>query len=159
VARILPRVPQSIEVGELTQRTERGDVLLTMARMADRMISMGRHEAAARLLADHLRAAVAKARDGAEIPTVVRETVGIYGLKLTEVTQDPTWANLAVELHVLLRVPPPERAVGALEQAVARFPLDRPLLLRLKAALRDAAEGLSREDLALTERILKIPTR
>ncbi len=148
------------EGGATTQRTEKADGLLTMARMADRMIAMGRHDAAARLLGDHLKGVLAKAKQGRVVPRDVLDTVGVYGLKLSEVTHDATWANLAIELHSMARRPLPERAVGILELLLLRLPeLDRQLLLRFKAALRDAADNLSREEWTLVERILKMPTR
>ncbi|MFO0571294.1 MAG: FHA domain-containing protein [Polyangiaceae bacterium] len=145
---------------ETTQRTEKQDGLLTMARMADRMITMGRHDAAARLLGDHLRSVVAKAKSGQPVPSDVLETVGAYGLKLTEVTHHGEWANIAIELHLVESRPLPERAISALEAVLARVPsVDRGLILRYKAALRDASERFTREEQAQVERILKIPTR
>lgn len=155
-----PSVHPGSDATDPTQRTEKADGLLTMARMADRMIAMGRHDAAARLLGDHLKGVLAKAKEGRVVPRDVLDTVGVYGLKLSEVTHDATWANLAMELHVMARRPLPERAVGTLELLLGRLPeLDRQLLLRFKAALRDAADNLSREEWALVERILKMPIR
>lgn len=149
-----------LEGADTTQRTEKAEGLLTMARMADRMITMGRHDAAVRLLGDHLRGLLAKAREGRVVPPDVLETVGIYGLKLSEVSRDPAWANIAIEMHLLARRPPPEKAVAALELLVSKLPgIDKQLLLRLKAALRDAADSLARDEWAIVERILKIPTR
>lgn len=149
-----------VEGADNTQRTEKADGLSTMARMADRMIAMGRHDAAARLLGDHLKGVLAKAKEGRAVPRDVLDTVGVYGLKLTEVTHDATWANLAVELHLMARRPLPEKSVASLESVVARVSgIDKQLLLRFKAVLRDAADNLSRDEWALVERILKLPTR
>ena len=155
-----PAAHPGLDAADNTQHTEKADGLLTMARMADRMITMGRHDAAARLLGDHLTGVLTKAKEGRAVPRDVLDTVGVYGLKLTEVTHDPTWANVAIELHHLVQRPLPEKAIAALELVVPRLEgLDRQLLLRYKAALRDAADNLSRDEWALVERILKIPTR
>lgn len=149
-----------LEGADTTQRTEKADGLLTMARMADRMITMGRHDAAARLLGDHLKGLLARAREGRTVPRDVLDTVGVYGLKLTEVTRDPTWTNIAVELHLIARRPLPEKAVIALEGLLPKIEgIDRPMILALKAALRDAADNLARDEWALVERILRIQTR
>ncbi len=149
-----------LEGAETTQRTEKADGLLTMARMADRMITMGRHDAAVRLLGDHLQGLLARAREGRVVPRDVLETVGIYGLKLSEVSRDPVWANLALEIHMLSRRPLPEKAVATLELLISRLPgIDKQMLLRLKAALRDAADSLARDEWATVERILRIQTR
>lgn len=148
------------EGGETTLRTEKQDGLLTMARMADRMMSMGRHDAAARLLGDHLKGVLAKAKEGRSVPKDVLETVGTYGVKLTDVTGDGQWANVAIELHLLAIRPLPDKSVTVLEASMARAPgIDRPLVLRYKAALRAAEEKFSKAEQALLDRIYMIPTR
>lgn len=149
-----------LEGADTTQRTEKADGLATMARMADRMITMGRHDAAARLLGDHLKGLLTKARQGRPVPRDALETAGLYGLKLTEVTRDATWANIAVELHLIARRPLPEKAVAQLELLLPKVEgVDRQLILALKAALRDAADGLARDEWALVERILRLQIR
>jgi FHA domain len=146
--------------GADTQRTEKQDGILTMARLADRMITMGRSEAAARLLADHLGGVLAKAKEGRPVPADVLETVGIYGMKLTELTRDGRFLNAAVELHLVCSRPLGEKAVAGLESLIDKVEsIDRALLLRYKATLRELEGTLSKGELALVERILKVPTR
>jgi len=145
---------------ETTQNTAKQDGLLTMARLADRMISMGRHDAAARLVGDHLIGVLEGAKADRAVPPDVLELVGIYGTKLSEVTHVGQWTNVAIELYTLCRRPLPERAIASLEVVVARVPsVDRSLLLRYKAVIRDAAPDYEREQQALIERIIAIPTR
>jgi hypothetical protein len=127
--------------------------------MADRMIAMGRNDAASRLLGDHLKGVLAKAKDGRPVPPDVLETVGVSGARLSEVTLDATWVNIALELHQHCRRPLPERAIASLEQLIKLPSLDRALLLRYKAVLRDIEPALDRKDQALVLRISKIPTR
>jgi hypothetical protein len=142
------------------QRTEKQEGLLTMARMADRMIAMGRKEAAARLLGDHLTGALAKAKEGQTIPRQVQETVGIYGMKLADITRDGNWANLAIELFELCRRPLPEKAIALLESSVERLEtFDRTTWERYQAVLSEVASELPPGERELAERILRIPNR
>lgn len=141
-------------------RTEKADGLLTMARMADRMMALGRHDAAARLLGDHLKGVLARAKEGRAIPRDVLDTVGAYGIKLTLATRDPTWANIAVELHAIARRPFTAKALATLHEALAKTPgIDRAMLLRLKAALRDDQDRFTPEERAAAERCLGMPVR
>ncbi len=139
--------------------TEKADGLGTMARLADRMMSMGRHDAAARLLGDHLRGILAAVKQGRSVPFDVLDTVGAYGMKLTDVTRDPTWANIALEVHLSCRRPLPEKAVALLESLAPKLTLDRQTLLSYKAVLRDVAPIFGKEEQALIDRISKVPSR
>ena len=123
------------------------------------MIALGRHDAASRLLGRSSENSAGQAKAGRSVPPDVLETVGIYGARLSEATQDATWVNIALELHQHCRRPLPERAIGTLEQLLKLPSLDRPLLLRYKAVLRDIEPALDRKDQALVLRISKIPTR
>jgi hypothetical protein len=139
--------------------TDKSDGLQTMARLADRMITMGRHEAAARLLSDHLRNVLGAVRQGRSVPFDVLDTVGAYGLKLTELTRDPAYANIALEVHLSSRRPLPAKAVQALEAVSTKVALDRQVLLAYKAVLRDVAPIFGKDEQALIDRILKVPSR
>ncbi len=142
-----------------TLRTEKMDGLATMARLADRMISMGRGDAAVRLLGDHLRDLLNKVQRGRTVPANTLETAGIYAMKLTDISKDGSWATLAVELFSHARKPLPLKAVQLLESMgpqVQNF--DRQKLAFYKAALREAHE-FSPDEITAAERILKIPVR
>lgn len=157
--------PQPVEVssshpgfdGEETQRTEKQDGLLVMARLADRMISMGRKEAAVRLLDEHFLEIASKARQGRVIPPDVLETVGYYGMKLADFTRDGKWADLALEIHTLARRPLPLKAIDLLEADVVKLPsFDPTRLSEYQRALHDGLPQLSPAERALVERISQI---
>ena len=146
--------------GEDTLRTEKQDGLLMMARLADRMMSLGRRDAAVRLLGDNLRELAGKVKQGRDIPDQTLMTLGIYGMRLAEFTRDGTWANVAVDAFAAAGRPLPEKAIAVLERHAHELPnLDRQKLLHYKATLRELAEVFSTNDQALVERILRVPTR
>ncbi len=143
---------------EETQRTEKMDGLATMARLADRMISMGRADAAVRLLGDHLRDLLDKVQRGRTVPPAALETAGVYAMKLSDISKDGAWATLGIELFTQVRKPLPAKAVQLLETLGHCENFDRQKLAFYKAALREA-RGLSPGEVTLAERILKLPVR
>jgi pSer/pThr/pTyr-binding forkhead associated (FHA) protein len=148
------------EVQDTTVHTEKQDGLLTMARMADRMMTMGRTDAAARLLGDHLRSVLIGAHVGKQLPPVVADTVGTHGMKLTEATRQGEWANIAVELQLMCRRVLPEKSVAVLEQVLHRVPsIDRHLLGRYQAFLKEIAADLDPEQRTIVDRICALPSR
>lgn len=153
-----PTMPAAVE-SENGVRTEKVDGLSTMARLADRMITMGRHDAAARLLGDHMRTILLAARQGKNIPFDVLDTVGHYGMKLADLTKDGTFANIALEVHLACRRPLPIKAVQVLETLMGNVSLDRQVLLAYKAVLRDVSPIFGKSDQDLVERILRVPSR
>ncbi|MEZ4222157.1 MAG: FHA domain-containing protein [Polyangiaceae bacterium] len=158
---VAPReVPGSFDESlEDTQRTEKMDGLATMARLADRMISMGRADAAVRLLSDHLRDLLEKTQQGRSVPPPTLELAGVYSLKLADIAKDGAWATLGVEIFTAAKKPLPAKAVQLLETMGTGLPnFDRQKLTFYKAALREA-HGLSAAEVALAERILKLPVR
>ncbi len=143
--------------GEETQRTEKQDGLVVMARLADRMISMGRKEAAVRLLDEHFIDIASKARQGRVIPGAVLETVGLYGMKLSDFARDAKWANLALEIHSLARRPLPVKAIDLLEADVVKLPsFDQERLAEYQTSLTHGMAQLSPAEQALAQRILRI---
>lgn len=153
-----PTVPIAVE-SDHGVRTEKVDGLSTMARLADRMITMGRQDAAARLLGDHMRTILLAARQGRNIPFDVLDTVGHYGMKLAELTRDGTYANIALEVHLACRRPLPTKAVKILETLSGNVSLDRQVLLAYKAVLRDVSPIFAPADQDLVDRILRVPSR
>lgn len=151
-------IPAAVE-SEGAVHTEKVDGLSTMARLADRMITMGRHDAAARLLGDHMRTILLAARQGRNIPFDVLDTVGVYGMKLAELTRDGQFANIALEVHLACRRPLPVKAVQGLESLIGKVPVDRQVLLAYKAVLRDVSPIFGKLDQELVERILRVPSR
>jgi len=156
--------PKSVHPGaegmDATVHTEKQEGLLTMARMADRMMTMGRADAAARLLGDHLRGVLMGAREGKAVPPSVADTVGTHGTKLTEATREAEWANLAVELHLLTRRVLPDKAVAVLEAVLHRMPsIDRALLGRYQALLQEIAPSLDPQQRLLVDRVCALPSR
>jgi pSer/pThr/pTyr-binding forkhead associated (FHA) protein len=151
-------MPPAVE-SDGSVHTEKVDGLSTMARLADRMITMGRHDAAARLLGDHMRSVLLGARQGKSIPFDVLDTVGVYGMKLAQVTRNAEFANIALEVHLVCRRPLPVKAVQALEGLHGKVAIDRQVLLAYKAVLRDVSPIFGNADQELVERILRVPSR
>jgi pSer/pThr/pTyr-binding forkhead associated (FHA) protein len=152
-------VPSGAVESERAVHTEKVDGLATMARLADRMITMGRQDAAARLLGDHMRTILLAARQGKNIPYDVLDTVGHYGMKLADLTKDGAFANIALEVHLACRRPLPIKAIQLLETLIGKVPLDRQILLAYKAVLRDVSPIFCKADQDIVERILKLPSR
>jgi hypothetical protein len=141
---------------EPTLSTEKQDALSTMGRLADRMMSLGRHDAAAKLLADHLRGLLAKLKEGKPISRGVLELLGYYSIKLADSTRDGSWANIGLEAHLIARRPLPIRAIVLLENE-NRLPLfDRTLFVAYKGVLRDVFPLLNAEEREQVERIQRI---
>jgi hypothetical protein len=148
--------PAENDFDEPTLLTQKQDALSTMARLADRMMSLGRHEAAAKLLADHLRRLLAKLKEGKPVPPHLLEIAGLYAMKLADATRDGSWANLALESHMIARRPLPLKAIMLLE-AQNRLPLfDRNLFASYKAVLRDVVPLLTPDERELADRIHRI---
>lgn len=141
---------------EPTLSTEKQDALSTMGRLADRMMSLGRHDAAAKLLADHLRGLLAKLKEGKPVSRSVLELMGYYSMKLADSTRDGSWANLGLEAHMIARRPLPPRAILLLETQ-NRLPLfDRALFVAYKGVLRDVSPLLTADEREHVERIQRI---
>jgi hypothetical protein len=141
---------------EPTLSTEKQDALSTMGRLADRMMSLGRHDAAAKLLADHLRGLLAKLKEGKPVSKSVLELVGYYSMKLADSTRDGSWANLGLEAHMIARRPLPARAIAILENQNRLPRFDRTLFVAYKGVLRDVTPILSSDEREQVERIQRI---
>lgn len=161
---VVPSPPQAAQHAaetsedlEDTQRTTKADALLTMARLADRMITMGRKEAAERLLADHMDTLLRKAREGGAIDPATLEIAGLYGMKLADVSLRGRWANMAIELFRLAKRPLPLKAVTLLESLIRRLAdFDHAGLAAYKVVLRQHCGSLTGEEAVAAERILSL---
>ena len=134
--------------------TLKQDSVVTMARVADRMIARGRGDAAVSVVGEHLRAVVAKAKEGQDIPLHLFELVTTYAAKLALITRSPTWADLAIELHLTSRRSLSEKAIGAIEQL--GLPLDEELLRRYLDLLSELSESLTPGEQAVRRRVQKL---
>lgn len=138
--------------------TEKADVVTTLGRLADRMLTMGRFDAAERVLATQLREVLDGARAGHAVPADVHEAVVEYGMRLAEVTRKPEWIDYVVELHHIearVMAGPLITRLGALLPVVGHG-VDRELLFFYKEAIRNKRAELSLTDQVSCDRILKL---
>lgn len=137
--------------------TTKEDRIATLGRLADRMLGLGRSEAAERVLAAHLRELLVGAREGAYVPRTTVTAAGIYGMKIAAATRKGEWANIAIELHMIAKRPLPIPALNELESVLGVLrDFDWELLQFYKSALRSHTDLFSAAEGALVERICSL---
>jgi len=104
--------------------TEKADVVTTLGRLADRMLTMGRFDAAERVLRGQLKEVLSGARSGRSVRPDVFDVAVEYGLRLAEVTRRGEWIDYVVEMHMI----------------DARF-MDGPVIARLASLLPTASDA------------------
>ncbi|MCU0691749.1 MAG: FHA domain-containing protein [Polyangiaceae bacterium] len=138
-------------------KTEKADVFLSLGRLADRMLTMGRFDAAERVLDSQLAELVRAARDGMRVPLDVLEVASSYALKLADVTRKARWVDVAIELHLLAQHPMSGPSVTQLAALLPVMPgVDRELFFGYQQALRGKQDSLSLADRVLCDRILRL---
>ena len=144
--------------GDAQIQTEKADVVTTLGRLADRMLTMGRFEAAERVLQGQLNEVLTGARNGHAVRPDVFEAVVEYGLRLAEVTRKAVWANYVVEIHMVMgRVMdgPVITRFSALLDGIGGE-IDREILFFYQQAMGQKRESLPLSDRIACDRILKL---
>lgn len=138
--------------------TEKADAVSTLGRLADRMLTMGRFDAAERLLRAQLHEVLQGARCGRTMVPEVFESVVEYGLRLAEVTHKGSWVDYVVEVHMLgSRV----MAGPVIARLAALLPMmgggvDREIFFFYQESMRSRREEMSLADRVCCDRILKL---
>lgn len=139
-------------------QTEKADVVTTLGRLADRMLTMGRFDAAERVLQGQLNEVLCGARNGHSVRPDVFEAVVEYGLRLAEVTRKPGWVDYVVEVHMVTgRVmdgPVITRFSALLDGMGGR--VDREMLYFYQQAMGQKRDDLPLADRVACDRILKL---
>lgn len=139
-------------------QTEKADIVTTLGRLADRMLTMGRFEAAERVLQGQLHEVLAGARCGRSVPPDVFDVVVDYGLRLAEVTRKAAWVNYVVELHMIatrVMAGPVITRLSALLPSLGGE-ADHEMFFFYQQAMRQNRDGLSLADRVSCDRILKL---
>jgi hypothetical protein len=125
-----------------------------VAHLADKTLTMGRVDAALRILAGPLEETLARARRGRPPGDAVLDAMGRYAVKLANETLDGRWLNLAIEMHLLASRPFQEETIQQLATLRARTPIGSDELIgRYYEALRANMASFSAADRVLCERV------
>ncbi len=143
---------------EAQMATEKADVVSTLGRLADRMLSMGRFDAAERVLQTQLHEVLHGARCGRTVAPDVFETAVEYALRLAEVTHKATWVDYVVEMHMVgtrIMAGPVIARMTAL-MPVVKDRMNREVFFFYQESLRARRGTLSLADQVSCDRILKL---
>ena len=122
--------------------------------LADKMFTMGRVDAALRILSEPLEGIRQMARTGRIPGPVLLDAVGRYAVKLAAETLDGRWIDLAIETHLCAARPLREETIQKLAALRARAAVgDDDLLAQYCERLRGDMESFSPSDRILCERV------
>jgi hypothetical protein len=123
-------------------------------RLADKMFTMGRVDAAQNLLQGPLEELLASARAGHQPSVEVVDAAGRYALKLANETLSGRWVDLAIELHLVVCRPLREETIQSLASLRAKAPLGtQSLLVRYHDRLRGNLASMGPSERVLYERV------
>jgi hypothetical protein len=124
------------------------------AHLADKMFTMGRVDAAVRILAPPLEQIRDAARLGRVPGPLLLDALGRYAVKLAGDTLDGRWVDLAIETHLLAVRPLREETIQKLATLRAREPIGSDALIaEYYEQLRGAMSAFSTGDCILCERV------
>jgi hypothetical protein len=124
------------------------------AHLADKTLTMGRVDAALKILAEPLEDMLARARRGKPPGPPLLEVMGRYAVKLANETLDGRWVDLVVETHLLAGRPFHEETIQQLATLRARTMLgDDELIARYYDELRARMSTFGAADRVLCERV------
>jgi hypothetical protein len=142
-----PTIPIAVDTGVARDLEHAG-------RLADKMFSMGRIDAAAKILEEPLAAVLAVARDRRGPDGATVDMGGRYALKLAAETLDGKWLDVAIELHAIHARPLREETMQQLAALRARASIgDDRLLARYVDTLRSNAAQFTNAERILCERL------
>lgn len=120
------------------------------ARLADRVLALGRSEAAAEILADPIANVLAAALSGSIPDSETVDSLGRSALKLANATHDGAWVDAAIEVHLLAARPLRLETLRQLVLLRARTGIgDDDLLTRYYETLRSQMGSMSRGEQTL----------
>ncbi|HEX4340334.1 MAG TPA: FHA domain-containing protein [Polyangiaceae bacterium] len=126
----------------------------TTTHLADKMFTMGRVDAAVKILSGPLNEILEGARFGRLPGPVLLDVVGRYAVKLANDTSDGVWIDLAIETHLLAVRPLREDTIQKLAALRARVPIGSDVLIaQYYERLRGCMASFSTADRILSERV------
>ncbi|MCA9630772.1 MAG: FHA domain-containing protein [Myxococcales bacterium] len=135
-----------------------GDPLDYLGRLADKMLALGRVEAAERVLGAHLREIEGLARSGAPVVATDLMLAAKYALRLAGAACAPEWANYTIRLYALARRPMPTPVSTELGALLRRIPhVDRQLMVRYQEFLAAHMHQMAPADRELCHQVLALP--
>jgi hypothetical protein len=142
------------------QTTAEVDAFEYLGRLADKMFTMGRVDAARRILSSHLDELLEGARNGRTLTPALVDTAGRYAVKLANETLDGKWVDVAVEVHLIACRPMREDTVQQLSALRAKAPVGQSALIaRYYEKLRVSMAGHSPAERILCERVASLLPR
>jgi pSer/pThr/pTyr-binding forkhead associated (FHA) protein len=151
--RVTQRKGRAIEQSEVEARAEL-EVFESTAHLADKMFTMGRVDAAVRILSPALEEIRDSARLGRIPGPLLLDALGRYAVKLASDTMDGRWVDLAIEAHLLAVRPLREETIQKLAALRAREPIGSDTLIaEYCEQLRGAMSAFSTGERILCERV------
>lgn len=133
------------------------DPLLAALTVIDRMLARGDADAAARALSGHLARRLDSARAGTPLGTELSHTAAFRCLSLLELTGDPSWFDLLVELYTVAGVPMPTAVIDRVTPFAGVVPsTSQQGLTRYQQLIREKLGDVDVEELDACERILSL---
>jgi hypothetical protein len=131
------------------------DAFEYLGRLADKMFTMGRVDAAQRILSSHLEEILEAARSGRTLDAALVDSAGHYAVKLANETLDGRWVDTAIELHHIASRPLREETIQQLASLRAKAPLgDDALIAKYYTRLRSNLARMTAAERVLCERIV-----
>jgi len=142
------------------QATAEVDAFEYLGRLADKMFTMGRVDAARRILSSHLDDLLEGARGGRALSSGLVDSAGRYAVKLANETLDGKWVDVAIEIHLIACRPMREETVQQLFALRAKAPVgSSALIARYYEKLRANMAGHSPSERVLCERVASLLPR
>jgi pSer/pThr/pTyr-binding forkhead associated (FHA) protein len=153
------RAPRSsartaVDTSRPSEPTTEVDAFEYLGRLADKMFTMGRVDAALKILASNLQEILSSARAGKMPAPPLVDAAGRYALKLANETLDGGWVDMAIELHLLAVRPLREETVQQLAAIRSKAPLGTDALIaQYYERLRGNMAFMAPSDRLLCERV------
>ncbi len=154
VARV-PPPPRSETPEPTTRRGRRTDAFNELARLSDRMLSMGRPEVAVKLMSERLQSLLQALRMGEDVSPRMLQSATVQALRLALAQGITKYVDLSLELDLLAKAVMGDEACELLEQALEQLSgVDGSLLLFYQQMLHGQRQSVGPFDRIRTARIL-----
>jgi len=142
------------------ESTTEVDAFEYLGRLADKMFTMGRVDAARRILSSHLAELLEGGRAGRPLSASLVDSAGRYAVKLANETLDGRWVDVAVEIHLIACRAMREETVQQLSALRAKAPVgSSALIARYYEKLRANLAGQNPSERILCERVASLLPR
>jgi hypothetical protein len=137
-----------------SETTTEVDAFEYLGRLADKMFTMGRVDAASKILTTHIEGILTGARAGRMPSGALLDAAGRYSVKLANETLDGGWVDIAIEMHLLAARPLREETIQQLAALRAKAPLGNDTLIhQYYDRLRGSMAQMTPSERILCERV------